>query len=109
MRVVANLYPALGRHLAAAPMSDGLFAGTVAAGVHEVIIDCPRHERWAGNLTVENVRELFATYQARLLALRDDPRVEYGLTDLDGSRPDCWRYLVEVQDAGLPADVHGYR
>ena len=34
---------------------------------------------------------------------------EYGLTDLDGSRPDCWRYLVEVQDAGLPADVTGYR
>ena len=24
----------------------------------------------------------------------------YGFTDLDGSRPDCWRYWVEVQDAG---------
>lgn len=34
---------------------------------------------------------------------------EYGFTDLDGSRPDCWRYLVEVQDAGLPADATGYR
>ncbi|MGK4594285.1 SDR family oxidoreductase [Amycolatopsis sp. w19] len=34
---------------------------------------------------------------------------EYGFTDLDGSRPDCWRYLVEVQDPGLPADVTGYR
>ena len=33
----------------------------------------------------------------------------YGFTDLDGSRPDAWRYLVEVQDAGLPADVTGYR
>jgi NAD(P)-dependent dehydrogenase (short-subunit alcohol dehydrogenase family) len=33
----------------------------------------------------------------------------YGFTDLDGSRPDCWRYLVEVQDAGKPADVTGYR
>ncbi|SDS83289.1 SDR family oxidoreductase [Actinoplanes derwentensis] len=33
----------------------------------------------------------------------------YGFTDLDGSRPDCWRYLVEVQDAGKPADVNGYR
>jgi NAD(P)-dependent dehydrogenase (short-subunit alcohol dehydrogenase family) len=34
---------------------------------------------------------------------------EYGFTDLDGSQPDAWRYLVEVQDAGLPADPTGYR
>ena len=34
---------------------------------------------------------------------------EYGFTDLDGSQPDAWRYLVEVQDAGKPADVTGYR
>ncbi|CAA9533409.1 MAG: 3-oxoacyl-[acyl-carrier protein] reductase [uncultured Thermoleophilia bacterium] len=34
---------------------------------------------------------------------------EYGFTDVDGSRPDCWRYMVEVQDAGLPADPTGYR
>jgi NAD(P)-dependent dehydrogenase (short-subunit alcohol dehydrogenase family) len=33
----------------------------------------------------------------------------YGFTDLDGSRPDAWRYVVEVQDAGRPADVIGYR
>jgi NAD(P)-dependent dehydrogenase (short-subunit alcohol dehydrogenase family) len=33
----------------------------------------------------------------------------YGFTDLDGSRPDCWRYLVEVQEAGRPADATGYR
>ena len=34
---------------------------------------------------------------------------EYGFTDVDGSRPDCWRYMVEVQDAGLPPDPDGYR
>ncbi len=33
----------------------------------------------------------------------------YGFTDLDGSQPDAWRYLTEVQDAGKPADVTGYR
>jgi NAD(P)-dependent dehydrogenase (short-subunit alcohol dehydrogenase family) len=33
----------------------------------------------------------------------------YGFTDVDGSRPDCWRDLVEVQDAGRPADATGYR
>ncbi|GAA2787699.1 SDR family oxidoreductase [Saccharopolyspora taberi] len=34
---------------------------------------------------------------------------EYGFTDLDGSQPDCWRYLVEVEGAGKPADPTGYR
>lgn len=33
----------------------------------------------------------------------------YGFTDVDGSQPDAWRYLVEVQDRGKPADVTGYR
>lgn len=33
----------------------------------------------------------------------------YAVDDLDGSRPDAWRYIVEVQDAGKPADVTGYR
>jgi len=33
----------------------------------------------------------------------------YGFTDIDGSQPDAWRYLIEVQDAGKPADVTGYR
>jgi hypothetical protein len=34
---------------------------------------------------------------------------EYGFTDLDGSRPDARRYIVEVQDAGKPKDATAYR
>jgi NAD(P)-dependent dehydrogenase (short-subunit alcohol dehydrogenase family) len=34
---------------------------------------------------------------------------EYGFTDLDGSRPDCWRYLVEVVERDGPPDATGYR
>ena len=33
----------------------------------------------------------------------------YGFTDVDGSQPDAWRYMVEVQDPGKPADATGYR
>ena len=33
----------------------------------------------------------------------------YGFTDLDGSKPDAWRYLVEVEETGKPADATGYR
>jgi NAD(P)-dependent dehydrogenase (short-subunit alcohol dehydrogenase family) len=34
---------------------------------------------------------------------------EYGFTDIDGSQPDAWRYMVEVQDPGLPPNPTGYR
>ena len=34
---------------------------------------------------------------------------EYGFTDVDGSQPDCWRYMVEVQDPGRDPDPTGYR
>ena len=33
----------------------------------------------------------------------------YGFTDLDGSRPDAWRFISEVREAGKPSDVTGYR
>jgi len=33
----------------------------------------------------------------------------YGFDDVDGSRPDCWRYMDEVMDAGKTADATGYR
>jgi NAD(P)-dependent dehydrogenase (short-subunit alcohol dehydrogenase family) len=33
----------------------------------------------------------------------------YGFTDVDGTRPDCWRYMTEVQDPGRPAGDEGYR
>jgi NAD(P)-dependent dehydrogenase (short-subunit alcohol dehydrogenase family) len=33
----------------------------------------------------------------------------YAFDDLDGSRPDGWRYMTEVVAAGKPADTSGYR
>jgi NAD(P)-dependent dehydrogenase (short-subunit alcohol dehydrogenase family) len=33
----------------------------------------------------------------------------YGVTDTDGSQPNCWPYVVEVEDADKPADATGYR
>jgi NAD(P)-dependent dehydrogenase (short-subunit alcohol dehydrogenase family) len=33
----------------------------------------------------------------------------YGFTDVDGTRPDAWRYIVEHREAGLPPDDSGYR
>jgi NAD(P)-dependent dehydrogenase (short-subunit alcohol dehydrogenase family) len=34
---------------------------------------------------------------------------EYGFTDVDGSRPDIWRYMVEIRERGLRANLDDYR
>ena len=34
---------------------------------------------------------------------------EYGFTDVDGSQPDVWRHMVEVQERGLTARYEDYR
>jgi NAD(P)-dependent dehydrogenase (short-subunit alcohol dehydrogenase family) len=49
-----------------------------------------------------------ARFNGRSLSSGGLARV-YGFTDLDGSRPDAWRYITDVQDAGLPADTTEYR
>jgi NAD(P)-dependent dehydrogenase (short-subunit alcohol dehydrogenase family) len=34
---------------------------------------------------------------------------EYGFTDVDGSQPDSWRFIEEVREPGLEADLDDYR
>ncbi|MBH0168281.1 SDR family oxidoreductase [Fictibacillus sp. 18YEL24] len=34
---------------------------------------------------------------------------KYDFVDIDGSQPDCFRYLVEVVETGKPANVEGYK
>jgi NAD(P)-dependent dehydrogenase (short-subunit alcohol dehydrogenase family) len=49
-----------------------------------------------------------ARYAGRVVSSAELART-YGFTDADGTRPDCWRYLVEIQDPGRPAAEAGYR
>jgi NAD(P)-dependent dehydrogenase (short-subunit alcohol dehydrogenase family) len=49
-----------------------------------------------------------ARWSSQVLSSGQLARV-YGFTDTDGTQPDAWRYVVEVQDAGLPAGDSGYR
>jgi NAD(P)-dependent dehydrogenase (short-subunit alcohol dehydrogenase family) len=49
-----------------------------------------------------------ARYAGRVLTSYD-LATTYGITDADGSQPDCWRYVTEIQDAGKPATESGYR
>lgn len=52
--------------------------------------------------------EGLARYAGRVLT-SSDLAMAYGVTDTDGSQPNCWRYVVEVQDADRPATEVGYR
>ena len=73
---------------------------------HFVISETPRFVgRAVAALAADPDR---ARWNGQSLSSGDLAKV-YGFTDLDGSRPDAWRYLWEVQEAGKPADAHGYR
>lgn len=47
-------------------------------------------------------------YAGQVLSSAQLARI-YGVTDIDGTQPDCWRYVVDIQDAGKPATEVGYR
>jgi NAD(P)-dependent dehydrogenase (short-subunit alcohol dehydrogenase family) len=49
-----------------------------------------------------------ARYAGKVLSSAELART-YGVTDTDGTQPDCWRYLVEIQLPGRPATELGYR
>jgi NAD(P)-dependent dehydrogenase (short-subunit alcohol dehydrogenase family) len=73
---------------------------------HFVISETPRFVgRAVAALAADPDR---ARWNGRSLSSGELAKV-YGFTDIDGSRPDAWRYVTEVQDAGKPADATGYR
>ncbi len=73
---------------------------------HFVISETPRYiGRAVAHLAADPE---VARWNGRSLSSGDLAKV-YGFTDLDGSRPDAWRYMVEVQDPGRPPDATGYR
>lgn len=79
-----------------------------AAGIqpHFVISESPRFVgRAVAALAADPAR---ARWNGQSLSSGQLAQV-YGFDDIDGSRPDCWRYLREVQEAGRPADATGYR
>ena len=47
-------------------------------------------------------------YAGRVLSSAELART-YGITDTDGTQPDCWRYLDEIQLPGRQATELGYR
>jgi NAD(P)-dependent dehydrogenase (short-subunit alcohol dehydrogenase family) len=87
-------------------VSEANWRDATAQQPHFVITETPRYvgravAHLAGDIEV-------ARWSGQSLSSGQLAKV-YGFTDLDGSQPDCWRYVREVQDAGKPADATGYR
>ena len=87
-------------------VSEANWRDAIAQQPHFVITETPRYvgravAHLAGDPEVER-------WSGQSLSSGQLAKV-YGFTDLDGSQPDAWRYVVEVQDAGKPADATGYR
>ena len=87
-------------------VTEGNWRDAAARSPHFVISESPRFVgRAVAALAADPDR---ARWSGKSLSSGGLAKV-YGFTDLDGSQPDCWRYIVEVQEAGKPADATGYR
>ncbi|MBA3365980.1 MAG: hypothetical protein H0U03_09380 [Actinobacteria bacterium] len=62
--------------------------------------------RWAGAALASDPD--LARYAGKVLSSAELART-YGVTDTDGTQPDCWPYLVEIQEKNRPATELGYR
>jgi UDPglucose--hexose-1-phosphate uridylyltransferase len=79
VRVVPNKYPALVPDGMPVAGNRGMYQVMPAVGVHEVIIESPRHLRSTTELSVDALAEVFWIYRERLLALRNDERLVHPL------------------------------
>jgi UDPglucose--hexose-1-phosphate uridylyltransferase len=77
-RVVPNKYPAVALD-GAAPQTrvDNLRVAVDGVGVHEVIIDSPRHDLGPALMSRDAVAALLTTYRARLRTHAADPRLKH--------------------------------
>jgi UDPglucose--hexose-1-phosphate uridylyltransferase len=78
-RVVANKFPALMVEGSLGKRGDGMYDLMNGVGAHEVIIESPRHEVSITSLRDDEVRDILWLYKQRLLDLRNDYRLVYGL------------------------------
>jgi UDPglucose--hexose-1-phosphate uridylyltransferase len=79
VRVVPNKYPALQVEGDLHKRGEGIYDKMNGIGAHEVIVECPFHESTMTNLSEDNIREVLWVYRDRLVDLKKDPRLVYGM------------------------------
>src|SRR5215212_4658735 len=79
VRVVPNKFPALQIEGDLNKRGEGIYDKMNGIGAHEVILECPFHESSLTKLTQDNIREILWVYRDRLVDLKKDPRLVYGM------------------------------
>lgn len=79
VRVVPNKYPALMVEGELRKRGDGIYDHMNGVGAHEVIIESPKHVESLTALDEENLREMLWVYRDRLVDLKKDNRLLYGM------------------------------
>jgi UDPglucose--hexose-1-phosphate uridylyltransferase len=79
VRVVPNRFPALQIEGDLRKRGDGIYDQMNGVGAHEVIIECPSHATSMALLAEENLREILWVYRDRLVDLKKDKRLVYGM------------------------------
>jgi UDPglucose--hexose-1-phosphate uridylyltransferase len=79
VRVVPNKFPALEIEGDLNKRGDGIYDMMRGVGAHEVIIESPKHIVSTSQLTEEELRDVLWVYRDRLIDLKKDPRLVYGM------------------------------
>jgi len=79
VRVIPNKFPVLRVEGELQRRAEGIFDHMSGIGAHEVIVDTPSHEIEMGKMDGEQMFRLLSAYKIRLLDLKNDPRLRYGL------------------------------
>ncbi|MEX2119023.1 MAG: galactose-1-phosphate uridylyltransferase [Pirellulales bacterium] len=79
VRVVPNKFPALEIEGELNKRGEGIYDMMRGVGAHEVIIESPKHLLSTADLSEENLREVFWVYRDRMVDLKKDRRLVYGM------------------------------
>jgi UDPglucose--hexose-1-phosphate uridylyltransferase len=79
VRVVPNKFPALEIEGELNKRGEGIYDMMRGVGAHEVIIESPEHLLSTADLPEHALREVFWVYRDRLVDLKKDPRLVYGM------------------------------
>ena len=79
MRVVPNKFPALEIEGDLQKRGEGIYDMMRGVGAHEVIIESPQHVLSTADLTEKQLRDVLWVYRDRLVDLKKDRRLVYGM------------------------------
>jgi len=79
VRVIPNKFPALEIEGDLQKRGEGIYDMMRGVGAHEVIIESPQHLVSTSQLAEENLREVLWVYRDRLVDLKRDNRLVYGM------------------------------